>query len=32
MRYSTVYDKQDVKNKSADIEDGGITNINILNY
>ncbi|XP_001950154.1 nuclear cap-binding protein subunit 3 [Acyrthosiphon pisum] len=22
MRYSTVYDKQDVKNKSADVEDG----------
>lgn len=32
MRYSTVYDKQDVMNKSADAEDGGLTNINILNY
>lgn len=32
MRYSTVYDKQDVKNKSADVEDGGLTNINILNH
>lgn len=32
MRYSTVHDKQDVKNKNIDAEDGGTRTVLTMRY